>query len=40
LGGTGTVTLALAFGGTPPVTTATEEWTIPSSVNNLTVASS
>jgi hypothetical protein len=27
LGGAGTQTAALAFGGTPPITAATEEWT-------------
>jgi len=43
LPGAGTGTLALAISGaTAPATqtAVTEEWTVPSSVNNLTVASS
>ena len=39
LGGNGTTTSALAFGGYP-ITAATEEWTVPSSVGNQTIGSS
>ena len=37
IGGAGTQTLALAFGGSPPATTATEEWTGPGVAETKTV---
>jgi len=37
LAGTGTATVALAAGGTPPVTAATEEWTTPAANYTITV---
>jgi hypothetical protein len=40
LAGVGTQTAALAFGGTPPITAATEEWTGAGAVVTKTITTS